>query len=102
MGAMAYGPWALSQPSQQRLGNIEEDQIVELAWLVPHALLGRVGQNGLDLLIPLSEHHLQMTIRDWEIHYNRGRPHSALAPGLPEPKSEQVPANEHRHSLPVG
>ena len=36
------------------------------------------------------------------IHHNRGRPHSALGPGLPEPKSEQVPSNEHRHSLPVG
>ena len=36
-----------------------------------------------------------MTIRDWAIHYNRGRPHSALGPGLPEPVSEQVPSNEH-------
>ena len=80
MGAMAYGPWALSQPPQQRLRNIEEDQIVELAWLVPHALLGRVGQNGLDLLIPLSERHLQMTIRDWEIHYNPGEAAFGVSP----------------------
>ena len=36
-----------------------------------------------------------------EFHYNRGRPHSALGPGLLEPMSEQVPSNEHRHSLPV-
>jgi hypothetical protein len=43
-----------------------------------------------------------MTIRDWTIRYNRGRPHSALGPGLPEPVSEQVPSNEHRHSLPLG
>jgi hypothetical protein len=54
------------------------------------------------LLIPLSERQLQMTIRDWAIRHNWGRPHSALGPGLPEPKSEQVPSNEHRHSLPVG
>ena len=43
-----------------------------------------------------------MTIRDWAIHHNRGRPHSALGPGLPEPISDQVPSNEHRHSLPIG
>jgi hypothetical protein len=35
-------------------------------------------------------------------HYNRGRPPSALGPGLPEPTSERVPPNPHRHSLPVG
>jgi len=27
------------------------------------------------LMIPFSERHLQMMIRDWAIHYNRGRPH---------------------------
>ena len=27
---------------------------------------------------------------------------SALGPGLPEPTSERVPPNPHRHSLPVG
>ena len=53
-------------------------------------------------LIPFNERHLQMTVRDWAIHYNRGRPHSALGPGLPEPMPDQVPPNEHRHKLPVG
>src|SRR5215831_13614326 len=48
------------------------------------------------------QRRLQMTIRDWAIHYNRGRPHSALGPGLPKPMSDQVPSNEHRHSLPIG
>jgi hypothetical protein len=28
--------------------------------------------------------------------------HAALGPGLPEPMSEQIPSNEHRHSLPFG
>jgi hypothetical protein len=55
--------WALRQLPQQRLGNIEEDQIVELAHLAPQVLLGRFGQNDLDLLIPLGERQLQMTIR---------------------------------------
>jgi len=53
-------------------------------------------------LIPFHERHLQMTIRDWTMHYNRGRPHSSLGPGLPEPISDPVPHNEHRHRLPLG
>jgi len=61
---------------------------------------GSLRRECLDLLIPLSERHPQMTIRDWAIHYNRGRPHAALGP--PEPRSDQVPSNEHRHSPPVG
>ena len=44
----------------------------------------------------------QMIISEWTTHYNQGRPHSALGPGLLEPVSDQVPPNEHRHSLPVG
>ena len=63
---------------------------------------GSLRRECLDLMIPFSERHLQMMIRDWAIHYNRGRPHSALGPGLPEPMSEQLPCNEHRHRLPVG
>ena len=63
---------------------------------------GSLRRECLELLIPLSERHLKRTIRDWAIHYNRGRPHAALGPGLPEPMSEQVPSNEHRHGLPVG
>src|SRR5215469_12263975 len=41
-------------------------------------------------------------IREWAIHHNRGRPHSALGSGLSEPVSDQVPPNEHRHRLPAG
>jgi hypothetical protein len=43
-----------------------------------------------------------MIIREWTRHYNRGRPHSALGPGLPEPMSDPVTPNEHRHMLPLG
>src|SRR5215831_6230923 len=63
---------------------------------------GSLRRECLEFLIPFHERHLQMTVRDWAIHYNRGRPHSALGPGLPEPMSDQVPSNEHRHSLPIG
>jgi putative transposase len=35
-------------------------------------------------------------------HYNRGRPHSSLEPGIPEPPPGRVPASVHRHVLPLG
>ena len=63
---------------------------------------GTLRRECLDFLIPFHQRHLQMTIRDWAIHYNRRRPHSALGPGLPEPMTDQVPSNQHRHSLPIG
>ena len=34
--------------------------------------------------------------------YNRGRPHSSLGPGFPEPNQDSVPASDHRHKLPAG
>src|SRR5215472_7432160 len=46
---------------------------------------GSLRRECLDLSIPLIERDLQTTIRDWAIHYNRGRLHAALGPGLPEP-----------------
>src|SRR5215471_11047245 len=63
---------------------------------------GSLRRECLDFLIPFHQRHRHMTVRDWAIHYNRGRPHSALGPGLPEPLSDQVPSHEHRHSLPIG
>src|SRR5215475_3683993 len=63
---------------------------------------GSLRRECLDFLLPFNERHLQMTIRDWAIHYNRGRPHSALGPGLPEPNQREVPASDHRHKMPSG
>jgi transposase InsO family protein len=63
---------------------------------------GSLRRECLDFLIPFNERHLKLTVRDWATHYNRGRPHSALGPGVPEPMSERVPPNEDRHRWPVG
>ncbi|HEY6341192.1 MAG TPA: integrase core domain-containing protein [Bryobacteraceae bacterium] len=63
---------------------------------------GSLRRECLDYLIPFNERHLQRIIGEWTTHYNRGRPHAALGPGLPEPMSEQVPPNPHRHRLPFG
>jgi hypothetical protein len=35
-------------------------------------------------------------------NYNRGRPHSPLGPGLPEPNQATVPEGPHRYELPSG
>jgi transposase InsO family protein len=63
---------------------------------------GTLRRECLDYLIPINERHLKMTIKEWVLHYNRGRPHSSLGPGIPEPHQDSVPASDHRHKLPAG
>jgi hypothetical protein len=55
----------------------------------------------LDFLIPMSEAHLRWILREWTTHYNQGRPHSALGPGVPDPPTELVeaPKSESRYRL---
>jgi transposase InsO family protein len=36
---------------------------------------GSLRRECLDFLIPVNERHLKMTVEEWRIHYNRGRPH---------------------------
>src|SRR5215510_942273 len=64
-------------------------------------LLGTLRRECLDLVIPLTEHHLRHLLHLWVPHYNHGRPHMALGPGLPQP-SPSVPVilQAHRHRLP--
>ncbi len=63
---------------------------------------GSLRRECLDFLIPLHEGHPRMIVKEWGLHYNRGRPHSSLGPGIPEPSQETVPASDHRHKLPAG
>ena len=63
---------------------------------------GSLRRQCLDFLIPLNEGHLRMIAKEWGRHYNRGRPHCSLGPGLPEPSLESVLASDHRHKLPAG
>ncbi len=39
---------------------------------------GSLRRECLDFLIPLNERHLRMIVKEWGIHYNRGRPHSSF------------------------
>jgi len=67
-------------------------------------LIGTVRRECLDYVIPLSEKHLRKTLREWVIHYNEGRPHSALGPGIPaDPKEHlrRLTPHTRRHELPA-
>jgi len=54
-------------------------------------VIGTIRRECLDWLIPLSESRLRSILREWAGHYNHGRPHMALGPGVPDPPSEIVP-----------
>jgi hypothetical protein len=60
--------------------------------------MASVRRERLDWLIPVSEHHLQRILKSWIRHYNGGRPHMSLGPGIPEsPAIRTVPAPSSRH-----
>ena len=63
---------------------------------------GTLCRECLDYLIQINDRHLKLTIKEWVVHYNRGRPHSSLGPGIPEPTQDQVRASDHRHTVPAG
>jgi transposase InsO family protein len=47
-------------------------------------LIGTMRRECLDFVIALSERHLRAVLHVWVAHYNRGRPHARLGPGIPE------------------
>jgi transposase InsO family protein len=65
-------------------------------------LLGTLRQECLDFVIPLTENHLRRLVQAWVRHYNAGRPHMSLGPGIPQPPP-LLPAtlHTHRHRLPA-
>jgi transposase InsO family protein len=64
-------------------------------------LIGTLRRECLDFVIPLTENHLRRIVRAWLPHYNEGRPHMALGPGIPQPPPGlPVRLQAHRHCLP--
>lgn len=57
-------------------------------------LVGTLRRECLDFLIPLSESHLRMILKEWVRHYNEGRPHMSLGPGIPA-----VPNNPNKEGI---
>jgi transposase InsO family protein len=67
-------------------------------------VIGTIRRECLDWMIPLSEAHLRRILNEWVTHYNRGRPHSALGPGVPDPRepAATLPKSKSRHWLAAG
>jgi putative transposase len=85
----ALGVRVLRTPVQAPRGNA-----------VCERLLGSLRRECPDFLIPLGEEHLRRILCAWKLHYNRGRPHSSLGPGLPEPSATLPAAPISGHRLP--
>jgi putative transposase len=61
-------------------------------------VIGTIRRECVDWVIPLSEHHLRRILKSWIRHYNHGRPHMSLGPGIPgSPAITTVPAPSSRH-----
>jgi transposase InsO family protein len=67
-------------------------------------VIGTIRRECLDWMIPMSEAHLRSILREWVTHYNGGRPHSALGPGVPGPPREAARGSklQSRHQLAAG
>jgi putative transposase len=67
-------------------------------------VIGTIRRECLDWMIPISETHLRAILKTWVAHYNSGRPHSRLAPGVPDPPKVRVSVrpSESRHRLGEG
>jgi putative transposase len=66
-------------------------------------VIGTLRRECLDWIIPLNETQIGSRVREWAAHYNRGRPHMALGPGIPDaPDGLPVELKSHRHRLPDG
>ena len=53
-------------------------------------VIGTIRRESLDYLIPINDRHLSRIVREFAPHYNRGRPHTALRPGFPEPNPSTI------------
>jgi putative transposase len=59
-------------------------------------VIGTIRRECLDWMIPLNERHLRGILREWVAHYNRGRPHASLGPGIPDGPDTPPVLSGHR------
>lgn len=64
-------------------------------------LVGTIRRECLDFLIPLNERHVSTILKEWIAHYNQGRPHSSLGPGIPDSGSSYPRAKPSKHQIPI-
>ena len=68
-------------------------------------VIGTIPSECLDWLIAMSEAHLREILKSWVAHYNHGRPHSSLGPGVPGPPLPELAKtkiSDFRHRLGEG
>jgi putative transposase len=66
-------------------------------------VIGTMRREYLDFTIPLNATHLYGILKEWVAHYNKGRPHMSLGPGIPRSISLlPVPSQPHRHRMAPG
>jgi putative transposase len=66
-------------------------------------VIGTIRRECLDLTIAFSERQVRAILREWVSHYNRGRPHASLGPGIPEGlEVNPVVGESNGHSVPTG
>jgi putative transposase len=59
-------------------------------------LIGTIRRECPDWVIPVFESHLRFILREWSIHFNRGRPHNSLGLGVPDPPTSAGTAQTHQ------
>ena len=64
-------------------------------------LVGTIRRECQDVMIPFGERHLRQILKHWGAHYNHGRAHMSLGPGIPNSLHRPPPLSGHRHQLPA-
>jgi putative transposase len=80
-----YSPWPDTAVTAMGVRVLRTPVRTPVANAVCERLLESLRRECLDFLIPLTEHHLLRILKVWRDHYNRGRPHLSLGPGIPDP-----------------
>jgi transposase InsO family protein len=62
-------------------------------------LIGTMRRECLDFMIPLNQRHLRSVLSEWVAHYNRGRPHASLGPGIPHPPHNCLVPSSSGHQI---
>ncbi len=58
-------------------------------------LIGTMRRECLDHVIAWNERHVRRILKEWVAHYNQGRPHSSLGPGIPGQRRQVVECCGH-------
>jgi transposase InsO family protein len=72
-------------------------------------LIGTIRRECLDWLILVNERHLRSVLQQWVTHYNQGRPHASLGPGifavpldrLARPNGHRIPESHRVIAAPI-